>query len=584
MFGYVPLVTDLKGEYDRLCTALGVTPIRFMRGGHLRLNPLDPAVSGDARLALLRSIAELLLGRSLQPREDAALELASARLERTERRGQPTIGEVVTQLLRPDPQAAASLECSPEELTEWGRDLALALRRLLAGDLAGLFDEPTSPGLSLEGPMVSINLSQIPDQAKPILMACVATWLRGVWARRDGRRRIVVQEEAWHLLASPSMAEWQRVNFKLARQYGVQNILVMHHLVDLRAAGDAGTRTAELAAGLLADASTRVLYHLDQGEVRASADLLGLNQAQRQVVPRLQRGSGLWLVGQRAYVVHHLLGPSPDSPERWIVDTDQAMLGTSGPPAAAERVRGDRRHRRAAAGQSQRPRWRLAAGRSPPDPGAGRLLRHPVGAVAWRRCAGGRALAALPAAWRWRARRRRRGELGDTARPQSPGRTPRHTADRPDRARPFAVAADHRHPSPAEPAGLRPDLERQDLQLRDPHPSALARPGRRHLEQGRHAAGHPPSPSAAGKRLAVRPVPGRRPPRCALVPAGGCQHLGGSLGHGLLAHASRLGIARRPERRVLGNAGPHTARTAAVRGRQRPRSHHGRCARLGEPA
>ncbi len=136
------------------------------------------------------------------------------------------------------------------------------------------------------------------------------------------------------MLASPSIAELQQANFKLARQYGVQNILVMHHLVDLRAAGDAGTRTAELAAGLLADASTRVLYHLDQGEVRASADLLGLNQAQRQVVPRLQRGSGLWLVGQRAYVVHHLLGPSPDSPERWIVDTDQAMLGTSDPPAA----------------------------------------------------------------------------------------------------------------------------------------------------------------------------------------------------------------------------------------------------------
>jgi type IV secretory pathway VirB4 component len=327
LFGYVPLVTDLKGEYERLCTALGVSPVSFLRGGHLRLNPLDPAVSGDARLALLRSIAELLLGRSLWPREDAALELAAARLARDRRRDQPTIGDVAAHLLRPDPEGAAGLETTREELVEWGRDLAFALRRLITGDLAGLFDEPTSPGLSLEGPMVCIDLSQIPDQAKPILMACVTTWLRGAWARRDGKRRIVVQEEAWHLLASPGVAELQQANFKLARQYGVQNILVMHHLVDLRAAGDAGTRTAELAAGLLADTSTRVLYHLDPGEVGASADLLGLNQAQRQIIPHLQRGSGLWLVGQRAYLVHHLLAPSPDSPERWIVDTDQAMLG-----------------------------------------------------------------------------------------------------------------------------------------------------------------------------------------------------------------------------------------------------------------
>ena len=338
LFGYVPLVTDVKGEYDRLCAALGVTPIRFLRGGHLRLNPLDPAVSGTSGLALLRSIAELLLGRSLQPREDAALQQASTPLERTTRRSrrQLIIGDVIAHLLRPDSAAAAALETTPDELGEWGRDVAFTLRRLVTGDLAGLFDEPTSPGLSLDGPMVSVNLSQIPDQAKPILMACIASWLRSVWTRADGTRRIVVQEEAWHLLASPSVAELQQANFKLARQYGVQNILVMHHLGDLRAAGDAGTRTAELAAGLLADTATRVLYHLDQGEVRASSELLGLNQAHRQVVPRLQRGSGLWLVGQRVHVVHHLLTSSPQSPERWIVDTDQAMLGATEPEGTIE--------------------------------------------------------------------------------------------------------------------------------------------------------------------------------------------------------------------------------------------------------
>jgi len=194
VFGYVPLVTDVKGEYDRLCAALGVTPIRFLRGGHLRLNPLDPAVGGTSGLALLRSIAELLLDRSLQPREDAALQQASTPLERTTRRSrrQLIIGDVIAHLLRPDSAAAAALETTPDELGEWGRDVAFTLRRLVTGDLAGLFDEPTSPGLSLDGPMVSINLSQIPDQAKPILMACVATWLRSVWTQADGIRRIVV--------------------------------------------------------------------------------------------------------------------------------------------------------------------------------------------------------------------------------------------------------------------------------------------------------------------------------------------------------------------------------------------------------
>ncbi len=333
VFGYTPLVTDVKGEYDRLCEALEVNPVRFVSGGHLRLNPLDPAIGGPARLTLLRSIAELLVDRRLSPRESAALEQAygAVELAARRRRRQPCIPEVIGQLLRPTEQAAQTLETGVVELQEWGRDLAYALRRLVTGDLAGMFDEQTSPGLDLDGRMVSVNLRQVADAAKPILMACVSTWLKSVWGRDDGRRRIVVQEEAWHLLRSPAFADMQQEHFKLARRFGVQNIAVLHHLGDLKAAGDAGSRTAELAQTLLADAATRVLYHLDEGELHATAELLGLNRAQCRVIPKLWRGSALWLVGGRSFVVHHRLAPPP-SPERWIVDTDQAMLGHPGDP------------------------------------------------------------------------------------------------------------------------------------------------------------------------------------------------------------------------------------------------------------
>lgn len=333
-FGRVPLVIDPKGEYDRLCAAVGVRPIRLTAGGQLRLNPLDPTVAGNDRLALLRAVAELVTGRPLQPREDAALEQAwtHGELEARQHGRQPVVADVIGALLSPSPEAAEALHTATGELAEWGRDVALALRRLVGGDLGGLFDQPTSTGLDLSGAtLVAVNIADVADDAKPILMACVAAWLKQLWARGDGRRRIVVQEEAWHLLASPSVAAMQQANFKLARQFGVQNIIVLHHLSDLRAAGDTGSRTAELATGLLADAATRVIHHLDEGQVRASADLLGLNQAHRQVIPRLGRGSALWLVGDRSYVVHHHLTPT----ERWIVDTDHAMLGHPPPEPPA---------------------------------------------------------------------------------------------------------------------------------------------------------------------------------------------------------------------------------------------------------
>jgi type IV secretory pathway VirB4 component len=322
-FGRIPLIIDAKGEYDRLCAAVDITPIRLTAGGPLRLNPLDPAVAGEDRLALLRSIAELVGSRPLQPREDAALEQAWTYVQ--SRTGPALIAEVIDALLSPAKAAAETLHTTMIELAEWGRDAGLALRRLVGtGDLSGLFDQRTSPGLDLTGEqMVAVNIAGVADDAKPILMACIAAWLKQLWTRRDGQRRIVVQEEAWHLLAAPTVAAMAQANFKLARQFGVQNIIVLHHLSDLRAAGDQGSRTAELATGLLADAATRVLHHLDDGQVRDSTDLLGLNRAHRQLIPQLGRGSALWLVGDRGYVVHHRL----TSTERWIVDTDHAMLG-----------------------------------------------------------------------------------------------------------------------------------------------------------------------------------------------------------------------------------------------------------------
>jgi type IV secretory pathway VirB4 component len=330
VFGRVPLIIDAKGEYDRLCAAVGVSPVRLVAGGPLRLNPLDPAVAGDDRLALLRSIAELVSAHPLQPREDAALEQAWAHTrQQAGPDQQPIIADTIGALLSPSQTAAKALHTTMTELADWGRDTALALRRLVgAGDLAGLFDQPTSRRLDLTGErMVAVNIAGVADQAKPILMACVAAWLKQLWARQDGHRRIVVQEEAWHLLASPTVAAMAQANFKLARQYGVQNIIVLHHLSDLRAAGDQGSRTAELATGLLADAATRVLHHLDDGQVSASAELLGLNHAHRQLIPHLGRGSALWLIGDHAEVVHHYLTDT----ERWIVDTDHAMLGDPPP-------------------------------------------------------------------------------------------------------------------------------------------------------------------------------------------------------------------------------------------------------------
>jgi type IV secretory pathway VirB4 component len=323
VFGRTAWVVDPKGEYEGLCDAVGVEPIRFVAGGTVRLNPLDPMIDQDAQLTLLRSIGEVMLGRSLRPDEDACLERGHTEVTAGARgrHAQPILPEVVGWLLDPSEAAAAELHTTRPQLAEEGRHLALALRRMGAGDLRGMFDGPTSGGLDLSGRLVVFNLRQVNDAARPILMACTAAWLQGAWARDDGVKRIVVLDEAWVVLRHLAIARWLRESWKLARQYGVQNIAVMHRLSDLTAAGDSGSEQVQLAKGLLEDSETRVIYRQSPGEVEQARELLGLTQTEVDEIPLLERGEALWLVGRRRLLVKHELSDF----ERKLVDTDANM-------------------------------------------------------------------------------------------------------------------------------------------------------------------------------------------------------------------------------------------------------------------
>jgi len=330
VFGRQAWVVDPKGEYFALAAACGVTPIRLVPGGQIRLNPLDPP--GGAREAepdhrrqseLLASLAAASLGRPLLPAERTAAELALTTVASNDRSGlPPTLPDVVGALLQPEPAAAAAVHTDLAALAADGRQVALELRRLVEGDLRGMFDGPTTPGLNLDAPLVVLDLSAVyTSAALGILMTCATAWLQAAFASGDGIRRIVVVDEAWAVLSDLAIARWLRASAKLSRAHGVATWVVVHRLSDLTAAGDQGSEQVRLARGLLADVETRVVYGQPPSEVDAARDLLGLSDTEAELLPRLARGVALWKVGSRTFLVEHRLGAA----ERAIVDTDARM-------------------------------------------------------------------------------------------------------------------------------------------------------------------------------------------------------------------------------------------------------------------
>jgi type IV secretory pathway VirB4 component len=326
---YVP--GDPKGEWGPVAQAVGGQVIELGVGRPARLNPLDegPRPSGtdnttwsaqltQRRMSLLAALAEATLGRPLGSVERTALDAALARATNTT--NLPVLPLVVDSLFEPDTAWRGSTVL---QLQTDGREVAHALARLVHGDLAGLFDGPSTVALDPNLPMVSLDLSHLTgsDTLLGIIMTCTSTWMEAVLRDPAGGQRLVVYDEAWRIMAQPALLARMQTQWKLSRAWGLANLMIVHRLSDLDAVGDQGSQSRGLAQGLLGDTATRILYAQPYDEAVAARKTLGLTAIETNQLPELAQGEGLWRIGQRAFVVRHLC----TNQELALYDTDTRM-------------------------------------------------------------------------------------------------------------------------------------------------------------------------------------------------------------------------------------------------------------------
>jgi hypothetical protein len=267
LHGIRGVVFDVKGEYTPLAAALGCTPLRLAPGGTVRLNPLDPRSTLREQAELVEALAATALGRPSRPEERSALEQALTEA-RQRRSGEATLPMLVDALLALTDEMASAIRTTPERLATGCREVALELRRLCDGALAGMFDRPTTAGVDFKNPLVVVDLSAVHHSpALPVVMTCVAAWLQATLSTDDGVHRMVVIDGSWRMFSHLPIASPMQQSFKLSRAWGTMNVMVMHRLSDLGAAGAAGSHHARLAEGLLADTETRVISGQAPSEV-----------------------------------------------------------------------------------------------------------------------------------------------------------------------------------------------------------------------------------------------------------------------------------------------------------------------------
>lgn len=324
---YVP--GDPKGEHTRVAEAVGGRAIALGHGMPNRLNPLDegyrPSNVTDAeweatvaarRRDLIGALAEVVLSRALTPLEHTAIDTA---LTATVRENSvPILPMVVDRILTPDEDADG-------RLGEDGRIVGHALRRLVAGDLAGLFDGPSTVRFDPTLPMISLDLSRVTENSTliSVLMTCSSAWMESALLDPAGGQRWVIYDEAWRLMSHPSLLRRMDAHWRLARHYGIANALIFHKLTDLENVGDSGSAMRSLANSLLANAETRIIYRQESDQLGVTAKTLGLTTTERKLLPGLGVGQGLWRIKERSFVVQQQLHPA----ELALYDTSARASG-----------------------------------------------------------------------------------------------------------------------------------------------------------------------------------------------------------------------------------------------------------------
>ncbi|MEU0265191.1 ATP-binding protein [Nocardioides sp. NPDC006303] len=329
---YVP--GDPKGEHTPVAKAVGGQAIALGHGLSNRLNPLDeghrPRGVDDAQWAsqvtarrrdLIGALTETMLSRPLTPLEHTAIDIALTAASRAT--DVPVLPLVVDRLLSPDPR-----DDPDGRLTEDGRLAGHGLRRLVAGDLAGLFDGPSTVRFDPSLPMVSLDLSQVTENSTliSVLMTCASAWMESALLDPDGGQRWVIYDEAWRLMQHPALLRRMDAHWRLARHYGIANMLIFHKLTDLDNVGDHGSAARALASSLLANAETRVVYRQETDQLGPTASALGLTGTEQSLLPTLGTGQGLWRIKDRSFLVQAQLHPA----ELSLYDTSRRASGTTG--------------------------------------------------------------------------------------------------------------------------------------------------------------------------------------------------------------------------------------------------------------
>ncbi len=314
MTGTEAIIIDPESEYKNLALAVGGEYISFSFNSPAKINPFDLAQireEGENQLGMkilsLHSLMKVIMG-AITPVQEALLDRALIMTYRnkgitmdpdTQSKEPPLMEDLYKTLI--------GMEV-PDAL-----DLAARLEKFVRGSFVGIFDKQTN--ININNPFTVFSVKDLQDALRPIAMFIILDY---IWTRvkKDLKKRILIVDEAWHMMKYPDTAQFLWMVVKRARKYYLGLTTITQDVEDFLG--------QDIGKAIVTNSSMQVLLKQSPAAIDKIGEVFYLSDGEKQLLLAANVGEGIFFAGP-----HH-------APIRVVSSEDEHILITTKPQEVAK--------------------------------------------------------------------------------------------------------------------------------------------------------------------------------------------------------------------------------------------------------
>ncbi|MBI2028656.1 MAG: ATP-binding protein [Candidatus Levybacteria bacterium] len=299
MFGTEIIIIDPEGEYEAITKTLGGEYVVFTPTSPIKINPFDLAglyKEEENELGLkilsLHGLLKIVMG-DLDPAYDAILDRALVETYRqkgitidpsTQKRTPPLLEDLYKVLLGMEESRA--------------QELALRLEKFIKGSLSGIFNQQSN--FNITNPFTVFSIRGLEDNLRSIAMHIILDF---VWTRVRSslKKRLLILDEAWHLMKYPDSASFVYGIAKRARKYYLALTTATQDVQDFL--------STDYGKAVLSNSSIQVLLKQSPTEIDMVTQIFYLSKGEKELLLAVDVGEGLFFAGQSHVAIKIVAAP-----------------------------------------------------------------------------------------------------------------------------------------------------------------------------------------------------------------------------------------------------------------------------------